>query len=173
VAGDYASASDHHEQFALLRPEGYMAFAAVLAVMTGEGSRVSRLLDLASAGAQGAQTEEAFRSAARAALAAMDGRRAEALPGFREALRLLNSLDARLEASFVALAMGRSLGSDHPEARKALEAALATFEQMGSEPMIGQVRAILDAVVDAPAAPDVPHSAPPRAQRAPAGEAAR
>ncbi|CAN5831399.1 adenylate/guanylate cyclase domain-containing protein [soil metagenome] len=154
VNGDYASASEHQQRFAALRPEGYMAFAAVFAAIDGDKLRVKRLLELASAGPQGAQSEEAFRIAARAAVAAMDGQRDEALPAFREALRLLRSLDARLEAGFVALSMARSLGGDDPEARKALAEALATFERMGAEPMIGQVRSALGAAADTPAAPD-------------------
>ena len=147
VRGEYGEASEHFERQADLRPDfGMMSLAALLAALDSDPARARPLLERAQSLPLGGRPDEAFRKAVGGALAALDGRPEEAVPAFREALRLLYQLQSRLEAGFVALTMIRTLGSEVPEARLAAEEALATFEAMGAEPMAAQMRIALGSV---------------------------
>jgi class 3 adenylate cyclase/predicted ATPase len=142
--GDYAEASRHQEAWAKARPEySPLAFAPLLALIGGEVERARELLRGVAEQPATSPNDHAFRGATRAALAALERRPDEAVTGFREALRQLGGIQARFEAGIVALAMLRTLGPDHPDARQAGDDALRTFEHMGAEPMIRQVREAL------------------------------
>jgi len=71
-----------------------------------------------------------------AALAALDGRRAESLAGFVDAGRRWHELGAEFEAAICALDLVIMLGATTPEARAAAEEAAALFRRLGAEPML-------------------------------------
>jgi ATP/maltotriose-dependent transcriptional regulator MalT len=70
------------------------------------------------------------------ALAALDGRRAESLAGFVEAIRRWHELGAEFEAAVCALDMVIMLGTTTPEARAAADEAAALFRRLGAEPLL-------------------------------------
>ncbi|HUG48539.1 MAG TPA: hypothetical protein VMP67_09015, partial [Candidatus Limnocylindria bacterium] len=160
---DYRTASMEFEANARLRPDvGGLSWAAFFAALDGDAARARTLLEQAKAGPFGGPAEQAARSATSGLLAAFGANTNEALPAFREALRLLRGIEARLETGFVALAMGRTLDAGILEVRQALEEALATYERMGSEPMISQVKELL-----AKPEPAVPASLQPATEAEP------
>jgi class 3 adenylate cyclase/tetratricopeptide (TPR) repeat protein len=144
VRGAYAEASRHQEAWSRARPEyATGTFGSLLAVMGDEPERARDLLASDLERPATLPNDRAFRSATRAGLAALEGRTGEAVHGYREALRELDGIQARFEAGIISLAMLRSLGPENPDARQAGEDALRTFEHMGAEPMIRQVREAL------------------------------
>jgi tetratricopeptide (TPR) repeat protein len=70
---------------------------------------------------------------ARAALAALEGRRGEALAGYVDALRRWRDLGVEVEWGLCALNLVTMLGSSDPEARSAAGDAAALFERLGSK----------------------------------------
>jgi len=77
----------------------------------------------------------ATRREAEAALAALEGRRAEALAGFAEALHRWRELGLDFEAGLCALNWITMLGPSEPDARAAGEDAGALFERLGAQPL--------------------------------------
>jgi class 3 adenylate cyclase/tetratricopeptide (TPR) repeat protein len=71
-----------------------------------------------------------------AALAALDGRRAESLAGFVDAIRRWRELGEEFEAAICALDLVIMLGTATPEARVAADEAAALFRRLGAEPML-------------------------------------
>jgi len=76
----------------------------------------------------------AIRREAEAALAAIRGRRAEALAGFTDAIRQWRELGLHLEAAVCALNFVTMLGASEPEARAAADEAGAVFARLGARP---------------------------------------
>jgi hypothetical protein len=70
------------------------------------------------------------------ALAALDGRRAESLAGFVDAIRRWRELGAEFEAAVCALDLVIMLGASTPEGRVAADEAAALFGSLGAEPML-------------------------------------
>jgi class 3 adenylate cyclase/tetratricopeptide (TPR) repeat protein len=70
------------------------------------------------------------------ALAALDGRRAESLAGFVDAIRRWRELGAEFEAAVCALDLVIMLGATTPEGRVAADEAAALFRSLGAEPML-------------------------------------
>jgi hypothetical protein len=76
----------------------------------------------------------AIRREAGAALAAIDGRRAEALVGFTDAIRQWRELGLHVEAAVCALNLVTMLGASEPETRAAADEAGAVFARLGARP---------------------------------------
>jgi class 3 adenylate cyclase/tetratricopeptide (TPR) repeat protein len=86
--------------------------------------------------AQPGRVSAVVRREIEAALAALDGRRAESLAGFVDAIRRWHELGAEFEAAVCALDLVIMLGTATPEARAATDEAAALFRRLGAEPML-------------------------------------
>jgi class 3 adenylate cyclase len=75
----------------------------------------------------------------RAGIAALEGRRSDAVAGYREVLRGWRGLGAAFDEAMAALDLARLLGPtdrELPEAAPAIEAARATFQRLGARPLV-------------------------------------
>jgi hypothetical protein len=96
----------------------------------------------------------AQRRAMEAGIDALDGRRTEALAGFRQAIRELDELGAVLDGVFTTIDMATALGPAEPEVRTQVERARATVERLGATALLDR----LDAVMQQPMARATPVS---------------
>jgi tetratricopeptide (TPR) repeat protein len=78
----------------------------------------------------------AIRREGQAALAALQGRRGEALADFLEAVRRWRELGLEFEAAVCGLSLVTMLGPSDPEARAAAGDAGAVFERLGAKPLV-------------------------------------
>jgi tetratricopeptide (TPR) repeat protein len=85
-----------------------------------------------------------MRREGEAALAALEGRRAEALAGFLDAARRMNDLGLIVHAALCELGLVTMLGSAAPEARAAAANARAVFERLGAEPLLKLLEAAMN-----------------------------
>ena len=86
----------------------------------------------------------------RAGIAALEGRRADAVAGYREALRGWHQLGLAFDEAMAALDLAILLaptGREMAEAAAAIDAARATFTRIGAQPLLAR----LDAVTSFPA----------------------
>jgi hypothetical protein len=91
------------------------------------------------------------RLEADAALAALEGRRAEAIAGFVEATRRWRERGLEFEAAISALSLVITLGPAGPEAQAAASEAGATFERLGASPFQERLAVAVRAAAPAPA----------------------
>ena len=106
----------------------------------------------------------AVRREGQAALGALDGRRAEALAGFTDAVHRWRELSFVFEAAMCQLNMVTVLGASEPETRSAADEARVVFERLGAKPLLQLLAAAVDAV-----SPSRPATPQPRAVDARAG----
>lgn len=108
----------------------------------------------------------ADRRIATAGLAALDGRKAEALEGYLVGLREHRAMGTRWELACTAIDMVVALGPDMPEVRAAAEEARAILAELGATPFVAR----LDAALARPADIALPPagSAPERTPSVPA-----
>ncbi len=96
------------------------------------------------------------RAAAWAGIAALEGRRDEAIAGYRGALKGYREIGYDFQVARVELDMLMLLGPDLPEARAAAEEARAIFERVGARPYLERLDATIgDARTAGSAAPTV------------------
>jgi len=100
----------------------------------GQASDAREALDLLRA--QPGRVSAVVRREIEAALAALDGRRAESLAGFVEAIRRWRELGADFEAALCGLDLTIMLGITTPEARTAAEEAAVIFRGLGAQPLL-------------------------------------
>jgi tetratricopeptide (TPR) repeat protein len=98
------------------------------------------------------------RRIATASLAALDGRRAEALDGYLAGLREHRAMGTRWELACTAIDLAVALGPEIPEVRAAAEEARVILEELGAAPFVARLDAAL-----------APHGTSPGAE----GETAR
>jgi hypothetical protein len=91
-------------------------------------------------------------------LAALDGRRADALAGFTDAVRRWRDLGFEFEAAVCALNFVTTIGGSEPEVRAAAEDARAVFERLGAQPFMKRLDAAVRSSQPVPASR--PGSAP-------------
>jgi class 3 adenylate cyclase/tetratricopeptide (TPR) repeat protein len=108
----------------------------------------------------------AARHEAGASLAALDGRRAEAVAGYAEAGRRWRELGLEFEAALCVLTFIKLVGASDPTARAAVDETRAFFERVGALPL-------LDRLSEAMGSPVVEHDAGTVIERAEAPSAAR
>jgi hypothetical protein len=87
-----------------------------------------------------------------AGLAALEGRRSEAVSGFREARRLLRELGLVVSVADNGLDFVSAVGPADPEARAAADEARATYTRLGAKPWLDRLDTILGEVTPAAAA---------------------
>ena len=80
-----------------------------------------------------------LRREGRAAQAALEGRRSEALGLFLDARRRWQELGLGFESAMSALSLVTMLGAADPQARAAADEAAATFERLGARPLSAQL----------------------------------
>jgi len=100
------------------------------------------------------------RAAAWAGIAALEGRRDEAVAGYRDALKHYREFGFEFEVARIELDMLMLLGPDLPDARAVAEEARSVFERVGARPYLERLDAtISDARIVGSAAPAVPAGA--------------
>ena len=101
----------------------------------------------------------AIRREGQAALAALQGRRGEALADFLDAIRRWRELGLEFEAAVCGLSLVTMLGPSDPEARTAAADAGAVFERLGAQPLLTLLEKAMRAAP--PVADPLPASARP------------
>ncbi|HEY2916479.1 MAG TPA: adenylate/guanylate cyclase domain-containing protein [Candidatus Limnocylindrales bacterium] len=157
--GDLATASAEAVR-AMEVTDYFMALAWPLAVRaalwSGDADAARAIIELPGIqGFAGALTD-ADQVLARAGLAAVDGRSAEAIAGFREALRGYRAIGASFAEAVAAVDLATLLPAAERRAAdldEAIRTAEATLSRLGARPFLERLEASRDreAVVDAPA----------------------
>jgi tetratricopeptide (TPR) repeat protein len=135
-------------------------WAARLALWDGnlEDARAD-LTELDATGVHGRVVENR-RATIRAGIAAAEGRIADALSTYRDAMRTWRDLGIGNDEHFTALDMVFLIGPANPEVKPYAETAREFFERVGARPFVEQLdRALADASAPAPS-PSGPTSAP-------------
>jgi tetratricopeptide (TPR) repeat protein len=129
------------------------AFACRAALWARDAVRTRESLEaLDATGVHGAAIETT-RLTFRAGLAALDGRTAEALGMYREALRVWRDLGVAFEEALAAMDMALLLDPAEPEVAAAAAAARETLVGLGARPLVERLDAALStATVGASAA---------------------
>ncbi len=122
---------------------GYLYLAARPALWSGDTARVHEaLVRLDATGVHG-PVAEIHRSTLRAGLAAIDGRGAEALGLYREALRGLHDLGLPWDQALSAIDLVTVLDPTDPEVRAAADAARAILVGLRARPFVDRLDAAL------------------------------
>jgi hypothetical protein len=102
----------------------------------------------------------AQRRAMKAGIDALEGRRTDAVAGYRQAIRELDELGAVLDGLLTAIDMATALGPAEPEVRTQIDAARATAERLGARALLDRIDSIMQQ--PAPARAPVSESAAAR-----------
>jgi tetratricopeptide (TPR) repeat protein len=120
-----------------------LALSARAALWLGDPTGAADdLAALEASGVHGAAVD-ADRTTIRAGIAALDGRTAEALPIYREALRAWRDLGLAWDEALCELDMATLLDPSDPEVGAAAEAAREIFVRLGAAPFIARLDAAL------------------------------
>jgi class 3 adenylate cyclase/tetratricopeptide (TPR) repeat protein len=95
----------------------------------------------------------AARHEATSSLAALEGRRVEAVAGYADALRQWRELGLEFEAAMCSLTFVKLVGARDPTARAAADDARTFFDRVGAQPLVGLLD---DAMRSAPPQSDAP-----------------
>ena len=107
----------------------------------GDGpAAASDLASLDQSGVHGPAIE-ADRKTIRAGIAALEGRPAEAIPLYREALRAWHDLGLAWDEALCGLDMATLLDPSEPEVRAAAETAREILVRLGAKPFIARLDA--------------------------------
>ena len=125
---------------ALNAPSAY-ALAARAALLDGDrAAAVSDLQSLEATGIHG-PTIEARRVSIRAGLAALDGRTADALSLYRDAIRRFRESGVPLDEAFTGIEMATLLDPAIPEVVAAVEAGREILARLGAKPFLERLEA--------------------------------
>jgi class 3 adenylate cyclase/tetratricopeptide (TPR) repeat protein len=132
----------------------YLGFAMRPALWGRDLARARQVADRLDADPSTETGIAAYRVAARAGIAALEGREDDAITGYREALTRLRSEGSDFEVARISLDFVILVGSGHPATREAAAEARAIFERVKARPylerldaaMAGQVTAVPEAV---------------------------
>ena len=123
--------------------------AAHAALLSGDPASASAALDrLVATGAHG-RALEMDRTAIHAGLAALDGRRAEAIAGYRAALTGWRDLGLPWDESLTTLVFVRLIGADDPDALAAGLAAQAILRRLGAVRVLAMLDPLLGSATEA------------------------
>ena len=103
----------------------------------------------------------AQRRAMQAGIDGLEGRRTDALAGYRQAIGDFDELGAVLDGVYTAIDMAAALGPSEPEVQTQIDRARATLERLGAKALLDR----LDAVSQQPAGSASDASAPVTASR--------
>jgi tetratricopeptide (TPR) repeat protein len=152
-AGDYGLACDEAVRAAedeSLAPE-YLGLAMRPALWGGDLARARRVADLLDADPSTALGVAADRIAARAGIAALEGRVDDAIAGYRDARARLRAIGSDFEVARISLDFVLLVGADHPAVRDAAAEARVIFERVRARPYLDRLDA---AMAERPPAPD-------------------
>ena len=85
----------------------------------------------------------------------MEGRHAETVSGFREAIQRFRELGVFFNMAQAGLAFGLAVGPSDPEARAAAEEAREIFARLKATPWVGRVDAVLSGQIQPILEPDI------------------
>jgi class 3 adenylate cyclase/tetratricopeptide (TPR) repeat protein len=85
---------------------------------------------------------DAQRIAIRAGIAGLEGRRGDALAGYREAAAAWQTLDLPWDAALMAFDMAAVLGPTEPEVKAALDTAETTLRALGAKPFLERLEMV-------------------------------
>ena len=110
-----------------------------------QGDIPEAIAELAAIDASGfrAPTVEARRLTIRAGLAAADGRRADALAVYRDALRRWRELGLVFDEALACIDMATLLDVDEPEVSAAADSAREILERLGAKPLLARLEAAM------------------------------
>jgi class 3 adenylate cyclase/tetratricopeptide (TPR) repeat protein len=86
---------------------------------------------------------DARRTAIRAGIDALEGRRDDAAAGYRSALEVFRNLGIRLDEAFTAISMLTALGPDHPDALAAARTGRQILLDLAAQPFLHRLDALL------------------------------
>ena len=141
LAGDLPGALATAIAGAEMSPNIFLpAFAMRCAVWSGDREGARRARGYVVAAGEHGRFVDSMRRSLDAALAALEGRREEAVTGFREAASALRDLDSMLELGLSQLDHAVLIGPADPVARAAADEARAIFERIDSPPLLERLR---------------------------------
>ena len=120
-----------------------LGFAVRAALWLGDPERARAAADRLDADPSPSRAAIAGGVVALAGIAALEGRRDEAIGSFLDALRRFGELGFEFEVARVGLDFVLLLGPDVPEARSAGEQARAIFERVGAKPYLERLDAAM------------------------------
>ena len=143
LAGDHALAS---REMLLASDEPnighvFLAGAARAALWGGDVATAREIADRLEAQPNSSASFTAGRTAVRAGIAALEGRRDEAIAGFRDALARLRAIGEDFELARTGLDFGLLVGPGEPAARAAAAEARPIFERVGARPYLERLDA--------------------------------
>ena len=144
--GRLADASDAWWRLTDMTPSaasGYLFLAARPALWDANTARVRGALERLDATGVHGPVVEIHRATLRAALAATDGRAAEATGLYREALRGLRDLGLPWEEALTAIDMASLLDPADPEVKAAADGARVILERLEARPFVARLEAAL------------------------------
>ncbi len=121
----------------------YLSLAMRPALWAGDLARAREVARLLEADPRTELAVTANRIAARAGIAALEGRRDEAAAGYREALARLRDLEQDFDVARVGLDFVLLVGADHPATREPAAEARTIFERVGARPYLERLDAAL------------------------------
>jgi tetratricopeptide (TPR) repeat protein len=149
AAGDYPAAIEHAEEAATLtRYFSPLALpvGARAALWAGDAATAQRLLDREVATAYTGATLQVDRARIAAGIAALEGRGAEALTGFLDAIRAYEGMSLPFEAAAAAVDMAVVLPDavgGSPAAAAAIASGRETLTRLGAKPFLDRLDAAL------------------------------
>jgi class 3 adenylate cyclase/tetratricopeptide (TPR) repeat protein len=144
--GEYATAADEGFLAAAASPLGpslFLAPAMRAAVWGGDEARARETLERMEADTYSSAQVLADRVAARAGIAALDGRLDEAIASYHDAMARHRAIGSDFAVARAALDLVHLVGGHHPAAREATAEARAIFQRVGAQPYLD----LLDAAV--------------------------
>jgi class 3 adenylate cyclase/tetratricopeptide (TPR) repeat protein len=144
---DYSRAVDELDQSStdVWTANWFIPWAIRAAVWTGELRRVRAMVERLEESPATDSVTVANRIAGQAAIAALEGRTAEAVTGFREAIGRLAELGCDFDVARLGLDLLRLVGPTDPFTRDAVGRSQAIFERLEAKPYL----ALLDATLEA------------------------
>jgi class 3 adenylate cyclase/predicted ATPase len=148
LRGDHAAAAD----LGLRAADEFAPMSALVlewgcrgALWGRDRERVLRIAARIEAMAETGRIAQAGRTAARAAVAAVEGRDGESIAGYREAIRRWREIGEDFSASLAALDLAVAFGPAEPAVREAADEARAVFVRVGAAPFVARLDAALAA----------------------------
>jgi tetratricopeptide (TPR) repeat protein len=150
VAGDLATAYEEAMLGADEPQAGtfYLDRAARAAIAAADLARAREALERLRADPSIDENVETSRIVTRAGVAGLEGRRAEAIAGYLDALARCRARNDAFDAARYGLELVRLVGLDEPAVRSAAEEARAIFQRVGARPYLETLEAAMDARQD-------------------------
>ncbi len=146
IEGRLATAADTWREQASLDPfsaAGNLIDAADAALWLRDGARAAEVVAALDATGTHGRFIDAVRTALKAGVAALEGRRADAVAGYRAAATALRSLETPFDLARAGLAAAIVLGPDEPGIAELVEESRRTLERLGAVRMIERFEAVL------------------------------